>query len=392
MKGLGLAASIALLAFVIISQRPVYSPLVYAPSVALDKAWNTYKSTYVIDSRTQDSSRDNVTTSEGQSYSMLRATWQGDKSTFDSLWTWTKSNLQHKDDHLFSWLFGKKPDGSYGVLTDRGGDVSASDADGDIALSLVFAYAQWGDKQYLTDARAIIKDIWDKEVVEIKGNFYLVSNNLEKQNQSDVLVNPSYFSPASYRIFLLVDPTTPWVELAADTYDLIENSIQSPIGGDGSGLPPDWVRVSRTDASLSVPQNLTTNFGFDAMRAPWRIALDYQWFGTPRAKEILSKIQLDQVWQEQKKLVTTYTHNREPLNNTEAVAMYGATLGYFEVEDAHAAEEIYRTKMIPLYNPAKGWSPPLSYYDDNWAWFGVSLYNHALKNLAAGKSENYFSP
>ena len=37
-------------------------------------------------------------------------------------------------------------------------------------------------------------------------------------------------------------------------------------------------------------------------------------------------------------------------------------------------------------NPDKQqWKNALSYYDDNWAWFGIALTQHALPNLAADR-------
>jgi endo-1,4-beta-D-glucanase Y len=118
-------------------------PLLFSASAMLNSIWQNYQKQYLEqgDYRTLDRSRNNITTSEGQGYTMLRSVWLGDKTTFDQEVVWTKNNLQHKDDHLFAWLFGQRADGTYGVLTDQGGMTSASDADTDIALAMVFGYA-----------------------------------------------------------------------------------------------------------------------------------------------------------------------------------------------------------------------------------------------------------
>src|ERR1700687_4584582 len=114
-------------------------PLIFAPSQVLAATWIEYKNIYIEKNsyRTLDTSRENVTTSEGQSYSMLRAVWMDDKSTFDGVWGWTQKYLQHSDDHLFAWEWGLMRNGSYGIVTEQSGQNSASDADTDIALSLV---------------------------------------------------------------------------------------------------------------------------------------------------------------------------------------------------------------------------------------------------------------
>jgi hypothetical protein len=39
---------------------------------------------------------------------------------------------------------------------------------------------------------------------------------------------------------------------------------------------------------------------------------------------------------------------------------------------------------VYLFNPdTNTWKEELSYYDNNWAWFGIALYNNLLPNLTA---------
>jgi endoglucanase len=47
------------------------------------------------------------------------------------------------------------------------------------------------------------------------------------------------------------------------------------------------------------------------------------------------------------------------------------------------AREIYEKKLSILYNSGNmSWRTPLSYYDTNWAWFGLALYHDMLVNLS----------
>src|ERR1700710_1317714 len=134
------AAVIVLLVVIYRNSGKSNVPLVFTPEQILNSTWLNYKTEYLepTTSRTLDKQNNNITTSEGESYTMLRSVWLGDKSTFDNSWSFTRDNMQHKNDALFSWLYGKQQDGSFGVLTAQGGTASASDADSDIALSLVF--------------------------------------------------------------------------------------------------------------------------------------------------------------------------------------------------------------------------------------------------------------
>jgi endoglucanase len=358
----------------------------------IESVWRNYKDEFLEKgtNRTMDTSQNNITTSEGQSYTMLRAVWMDDRDTFDKSWQWTQDNLQHSNDHLFSWLFGQLPNGKYGIITERGGNNSASDADSDIALALAFAYKRWGDQAYLTAAQNIAADMWTNEVVSINGRLYLAADNIEKNDPSRILVNPSYISPYAYRVFAQIDPTHNWKKLIDDSYTTIGDVLRLPLDKSKSvSIPPDWVEVDKKTGTIRAVtnSNLTTNYSFDAMRLPWRLALDWQWNKEPRAESTLKKMSFfDEQWNQDKAVYASYTHDGDVLIKSDLPAIYGGTLGYFMVADPAAAQELYNNKLVSLYSPDKNaWKENMSYYDDNWAWFGVALYNQYLLNLYAVK-------
>jgi endo-1,4-beta-D-glucanase Y len=367
-------------------------PLIYTPTQLLAATWLNYKGAFVEAStyRTIDTSRGNITTSEGQSYTMLRAVWMDDKATFDGAWKWTQDDIQHAGDHLFAWEWGPLPSGAYGVLTAQNGENSASDADTDIALSLVFAYARWQSPSYRDAARAIIQDIWSREVMVINGTPYLAADDVEKTSGGPIaVVNPSYLNPAAYRIFALVDPTHPWTRLVDSSYALLSKSMSSTLDtGNSDGLPPDWLEINKATGEIAaLPASLgdDTNFGFDAMRVAFMLALDSAWSSDPRDKNLLSGMSfLSREWSANGALASVYGHDGSILKSAEAPSIYGGTIGYFMIADPSAASAVYRQKLLFLYNPgANEWKVPLSYYDDNWAWFGIALYNDLLPDLAA---------
>src|SRR5256885_978068 len=67
-------------------------PLLFSPVQMMSVLWSSYKKDYLEPNtlRTVDKDRGGITTSEGESYTMLRAAWMGDKETFDASWQWTK--------------------------------------------------------------------------------------------------------------------------------------------------------------------------------------------------------------------------------------------------------------------------------------------------------------
>jgi endoglucanase len=320
---------------------------------------------------------------------MLRAVWQSDKQTFDKSWAWTKEHLGREKDSLFAWRWGQKDDGTYGVLTDQGGQNAATDADSDIALALVMAASKWQQQSYLNEAQTIIKDIWTSEVISVGGKPYLVANDLEKDSRSPAIINPSYISPYAYRIFAKVDKSHDWNSLVSSSYDLLDRSIDSNLDkGSSAMIVPDWITIDQTTGAIAAVQgstNLTTNYGYDAMRTPFRIALDYEWNNEPRAKQTLEKMAfLKQQWNEKGKIVSTYSHDGNIVKDDEVAEGYATSLGYFMVTDPSIADEIYDKKLRPLYNQnTNSWSKEMTYYADNWAWFGIALYDKKLDNIAA---------
>lgn len=368
------------------SQRNI--PLIFSNNQTLLEMWASYKKTFIEQgsNRTVDRSQNNVSTSEGESYTMLRAVWMDDKPTFDQSWVWTQDNLQ-RPDSLFAWSYGPLPNGHYGVQTSIGGNNTASDGDTDIALALLMAYIRWNNPQYLAEAKPIIQSIWKEEVVNVAGQPVMTADDLERNSQTTVVVNPSYFMPYAYRAFAKVDPKDNWNGLLNNSYSLLATLSSSPLSSSKSaGLFPDWVFINRTTGAITAPpasSGLTTNYGYNAIRIPWQLALDYQWYHDPRDKSLLEKLSfLETQWNQNQKLDAVYAHDGSVVGNYESTAMYGAAMGYFVVVQPQTGKQVYKEKIQTLYNPDKQIEiTSLSYYDANWGWFGMALAQDALTNL-----------
>lgn len=349
-------------------------------------SWERYKPQFILpEGRVADHTQNGITTSEGQSYAMLRAVWVDDKATFDTVWKWTKDNLKRPNDNLFGWRWGERKDGSFGFLED-GGENAASDADVDIALALIFAGERWNDGRYVAEAKEVLKSIWELQVDTVNGKNYMVAGNWAKGAQQ-VVLNPSYFAPYAWRIFAEVDKEHAWLSLIDPAYELLQQVGQDPLDkGRSVGLPPDWVAIDKPSGKLMAPSNgnLKTDYSFDAMRVPFRIALDYLWFKEQRAYDYLANNYaiFEQKFTESGKLPMVIAHHGDVLNDSENPSMYGTALGYFKVVKPEIADVIYEQKILKLYASDKNsFNSELPYYDQNWLWFGTALYNDFLINL-----------
>ncbi|MET0411426.1 MAG: glycosyl hydrolase family 8 [Polyangiaceae bacterium] len=212
-----------------------------------------------------DITQGDAVVSEGIGYGMLIAVAVGDRPMFDGLWKHYED--RRNDNGVMHWR--------YAPCGGRTGDNGASDADLDAAMGLVLGESRWGG--YAEDARALIDTIGTNET-QICGGSQTVLKPGDSWGGCDI-VNPSYFSPGYYRRFAQFQPERAdfWNDFTADTYALLDN-----YQGQRDGLIPDW---ARPDGSLF--NDGREVFGYEAVRGPWRVAVDYVWSGNEDARAFL---------------------------------------------------------------------------------------------------------
>ncbi len=219
------------------------------------------------------------TVSEGIGYGMLLAAYYGDKGLLDGLWKYYNAHLDING--LMDWKIE-------GCTQTRLGSFAATDAELDVAAALIVASKQWPTTlSYVADAKALIGKIKQFETTTANGL------NLLKPGDGfggASCLNASYFSPAYYRLFAQFDNTyaTFWNKLADDSYTLINLNAHST-----TGLVSDWQKADGTPGGASCGVTYAHNglrYSYDAARTPWRIAVDYLWWGTPAAKTYIDKV------------------------------------------------------------------------------------------------------
>ncbi|WMJ71744.1 glycosyl hydrolase family 8 [Cytophagaceae bacterium ABcell3] len=227
-------------------------------------------------------SRNDRTVSEGMGYGMLLAAYYGDKEKFDKLWRFYRN--RRNDNGVMHW--------EYTNCTNLVGRNGATDGDLDAAMALVIATCQWPNSSqpfdYEQDATNLIAAIRQHE--------FTTCNGLIVQKPGDAFggctcTNPSYFSPGYYRAFAQFSPNDAdfWTKAADDSYVTLLANANS-----NTGLVSAW-----TNATGGAPSDCgvaeggggdADTYQYDAARTPWRIAVDYLWWGTPEAGEWLQKL------------------------------------------------------------------------------------------------------
>ena len=209
----------------------------------LTSSWQSYRQQFISpDGRVVIPERDGGTISEAQAYALLRAVWAGDEATFARVYAWTRNNLS-RPDHLLSWHWGRRPDGSWGVLDAN----TASDGDLDYALALVLAARRgWrappGQPDYLSEAREVAAGILAQEVVALPGGALLLTPGNWHEPGPPYLFNPSYCSPAAYRLFSQISHERKNVEQPPP-------AVSNQAGG--TGVPPVRRRLNAHGRSQS---------------------------------------------------------------------------------------------------------------------------------------------
>ena len=340
----------------------------------LKKSYDTYLEKFMTkDGRIMDPDRKNITTSEGQSYMLMRSVAMENKKTFDLVYKWTKDNLQRKD-NLFAWLWGENKDGEYKSLDDN----SASDADTDIAFSLLVAYNKWKDDKYLNEALPIIDSIWEKETKRI-GKYLVLMPGVAQATSSKIEVNPSYFFPYAYRFFQKYDDKHDWSELIDSSYYYLDEVMSKT----KTHLPPNWFLIE--NGQIVLENSERSDFSYDAVRVFQRAYLDYVRTGDKRDLPILEKSKFfinkwnESKGNENKDFYTNYKASGELRDKNEFIGSIAILVPVISICDSNIAAEIYKTKVEPYFKNDKYWEAKHDYYAKNLLWFGYYFYHKDSK-------------
>lgn len=346
----------------------------------LEQSWAAYRQRFIqADGRVIDWEANERSTSEGQAYAMLRAVIIGDRETFDRTLKWAESNLLRQQDgqkldNLWAWKWGKDGQGQWDIL-DRN---FASDADIDAITALILASRRWQHRPYLELAQTKLQDLWNLSTATdfqrgAQQRRYLLPGPVEAfQKQAILQLNPSYFAPASFRLFAQVDKSRNWMSLVESSYQVLQQASSLST----TGLPNDWILfdlTTNTPQPLLTPNPGTSEYGFDAYRVWWRLAMDADWFGEPLAKSLLQKhLQpIQQLWRSRQAVPARIDLQGKPLVTYEATSQYGMLYHAFRLVNPSVARQIRQQELDPKYRNGF-WDNHSAYYTQNLVWFGLA--------------------
>ncbi|GBU24494.1 endoglucanase [Fibrobacteria bacterium R8-3-H12] len=212
------------------------------------------------------------TVSEGIGYAMIMMVYFSDatksyEDEFKKLWAYY--NAHKNGNGVMNWKIS-----GFGNAIEQNG---ATDAELDVALALAMARYQFNDTKYETEAKSLIKIIWDKE---------MENDGLHKPGDAwNADRNPSYVSPAAFEIFRGLDNDANWSKAITRNYTFLKANQNGT-----SGLPSNWASDNGAMKECSYCGYSSQNYGQDAVRAPWRWAWSKAWYGHADAETLLAKL------------------------------------------------------------------------------------------------------
>ena len=244
------------------------------PSTQLLDQFEKYLKSYYEENGSQARIKfdeDQYTVSEGIGYGMILCVYfssntKSYQSQFDKLWAYYQA---HSRNGIMDW----KIQGFNGTV----GDGGATDAEEDVAFALAMAYYQFGDNKYKTAASTLIAKMRQSE--------FASDGRHKVGNQWDPYLNPSYVSPAAYEIFKEFDDASFWSKAISTNYNILRKNRNS-----STGIPSGWADMNSYSPITGNNGYNFAGYDYDAVRAPWRWAWSYAWYGHSQAKDLSEKL------------------------------------------------------------------------------------------------------
>jgi endoglucanase len=377
-KTIGLALTLGLAASASFGNIVKVAQSTAAPGVCGD--WSGYRAfveRFVqADGRVIDySTPTQQTTSEGQSYALFFALVANDRATFDRLLGWTRSNLagnqfDAQNMRLPSWLWGRKTDGSYGVLDPN----SASDSDLWIAYDLLQAGRLWHEAGYTQLGEALAAQIARQEMTTLSGvGPMLLPGPQGFKNGGVTRLNPSYLPLPVLRALAHEMPNGPWGKLAESAYKLVKTTAPQ-------GFAPDWAAWQNGQFVVD-PKNGDTG-SYDAIRV-------YLWAGLASPADPLAKPWLAALGGMRARVAQTGIPPEKVSSTTGAasgegpLSYWGALAPYFKALGDEHGLGLARTHLAALDAAVPGREPV--YYDRVLGLFGTGFIDGRYRFDEAGR-------
>jgi endo-1,4-beta-D-glucanase Y len=345
--------------------------------------WSHYAEHFVHeDGRVVDLDRDELTTSEGQSYAMFFALVANDGQRFDLIYRWTQDHLAAGSlkQNLPAWSWGRKADGDWGIEDNN----SASDADMWLAYDLIQAGRLWKRSEYSSTGKALLSEIALKEVVDVHGSPALLAGKTGFERHGTVVLNPSYMPLFLFEAAARTEPGGPWTAMANSLPSLLHNTSIA-------GFAPDWVAVTPDGTMHAIPapnsNSAMATGSYDAIRI-------YLWAGitSPEASgrdAVLSELSAMTTYMRKHSIPPESVSDGQMVVRASGPIAYSAALiPFLLASQAPEAGELQERRLNSVWSSRTGlYGQQPRYYDQNLSMFTFGYLEHRYRIESTGELE-----
>lgn len=232
-----------------------FSPMAHAAVPA--EAWALYREKFVTaEGRVIDDANGGISHSESQGYGLMLACLAGDRSTFASIFAFTRTELLIRDDGLAAWRWDPK---AKPHVTDIN---NASDGDLLIIDALACAGARWAMPAYTAAAAQIARSLAKVALLRRGGETWLMPGAVgfsEKERPDGPVVNPSYWIFETFPLLTKLTGDQSWMQAQASGLKLLDGLAKRKMPA------PEWLSVK---GEPKPAEGFPPHLGYNAIRIP----------------------------------------------------------------------------------------------------------------------------
>jgi hypothetical protein len=275
-------------------------------NTAIQTFYNTYKSKYLkqcpdaadqyyMYAEGNPSSATDATVSEQHGYGMITMALMAGydvnaKKYYDGMYKLYSRFRSTTNNNFMSWVIKKNGN----VM--KGGEGSATDGDLDIAYSLLLANYQWGggpegtSVTYLAEAKRMINAFHGSKGVVGNTTFRTLlgddfGNQLNTRSSDWMIDHMTAYKNATSDAF--------WTNVENEVYNCIDDLTGAGKPGANTGLVADFAKGDPAvpdAAGGGTGEDDADKYSWNGCRYPWRIAMGYQHYSSPKAKAAITKL------------------------------------------------------------------------------------------------------
>lgn len=220
-------------------------------------AWELYRQKFVTaEGRVVDDANGGISHSESQGYGLLLACLAGDRGSFASILSFTRTELLIRDDGLAAWRWDPK-------ASPRVTDINnASDGDILIVEALACAGTRWSMPDYTTAARQIARSLTRVALLKQGGETWLMpaAKGFSAQERPDgPVINPSYWVFESFPLLAKLTGDPSWMQVQASGLKLLDGLARRKLPA------ADWLSLK---GEPKPAEGFPPQFGYNALRIP----------------------------------------------------------------------------------------------------------------------------